>query len=199
MHVITDDPTMSAYGREWWNVLYGDREHARTKSDIIHYERAREIVGRGSVLDVGCGEAWFSQYVDGLYVGVDWSQTVIDRARERYSDRVFVCCDYIDMVGKVECDWVCTFEVFEHVPDPKRFIDSLLLMSKHGVVFVLPCGPFGQRIVRNDKAYLSALGLRHQYHYATYDAEDVLGMWPEAKRICVDCEHLMFVVNRANG
>lgn len=48
----------------------------------------------GTVLDVGCGEGWLSDYIDLVYVGMDGSSTAIDTARIQHPCRKFCHCRF---------------------------------------------------------------------------------------------------------
>lgn len=51
---------------------------------------ARRINNLGlSCLDVGCGEGWLADYVQGHYTGIDGSLTAIQRARVNHPNRRF--------------------------------------------------------------------------------------------------------------
>src|SRR6266404_6013916 len=79
-----------------------------------------------SVLDVGCGVGCFSKYVKGSFTGLDFNpaaQKIAEKAN------LNVICQSLEE-HLVECSGrysaVCAFQVLEHVPDPKAFLNGCL-------------------------------------------------------------------------
>lgn len=97
------------------------------------------------IIDLGCGIGAFAKFLDNLgykkYIGIDFSEKSIIRAKERFPDYEFICgnlkiiltdkiCKKMMKDGKV---FVC-FEVLEHIENDKEIIkllpdNSLLIFS----------------------------------------------------------------------
>lgn len=105
-----------------------------------------------SIVDLGCGIGAFAKYLKQFgfkkYVGIDFSEKAIDRAKERFPEYRFICGNLItDKVPKKIIKkgnvFVC-FEVLEHIendkeiikciPENSLFIFSVPNISGHGHV-----------------------------------------------------------------
>lgn len=83
-----------------------------------------------SVLDMGCGDGRLSQYFQTAeYVGVDYSEVRIKKAKKTFEEATFEQCD----INLFECnrkfDVVCFFEVLEHLKEPKEIIDRFRVVG----------------------------------------------------------------------
>lgn len=73
---------------------------------------------RGSILDLGCGKGGNAAHLATLGVhvtGVDWSQSQIDAARERWGDLAgldLVVADVVDYLGSNTTTWDAVYSVF---------------------------------------------------------------------------------------
>ena len=75
-----------------------------------------------ALLDIGCGEGAFSQFVgDVTYLGVDHNPSYIRRAEERYGGdrRNFICADLADLAATTDqrFDRVTAIGVLHHLDD----------------------------------------------------------------------------------
>lgn len=184
MRIITDD--ISKYDVAWWENLYKKHPHTNTPVELETFRIASELSG-GKILDVGCGEGEASQYFK-EYKGIDWSKTVIERAKKRFGNKF--------MVGDIEdvtetYDYALLSQVFEHLEDPKDYIRRIKQKAKK-VIVILPNGEKGSEVVQNDKETLKDVTEDTDYHYAVYEWEDIQKMFPEAKLIKKD-DNLLFV------
>jgi len=86
------------------------------------------LTDTASVLELGCGDGYFKNYVSGSYVGVD-----------PYSKQSFVIKDTIETYAEknIQHDVVCAFQTLEHVSDSKRFIQSAVKCMKSSGLLVL--------------------------------------------------------------
>lgn len=95
-----------------------------------------ERVGRGSVLDMGCGPGWTSLFLAQAgfeVVGVDISERMIEIARERSArDNVaaeFVVGDMDDLdLGRSDFDAALYFDCLHHCP---RYVEALKRTAAH--------------------------------------------------------------------
>jgi len=197
MTVITDDPTMRSYGPDWWDRLYRGTVHAPTPRDVACWHAAAAVVGDGSVVDLGCGEGWFAGYVRGDYLGVDWSDVVIGRARRRFPNREFAVADALgfDPGEGRRWDWAVAFELFEHLPEPTRLLERMRRIATAGAIVTLPRGEQGRRVVEADRRMTRALcGGRTEYHYAIYSEDYMKAIVPDAEFIDAHPLRIMFVL-----
>jgi SAM-dependent methyltransferase len=93
------------------------------------------------LLEVGSGLGYltFSLKRTGYnIVGLDISQTAIAMAKESFGP-LYTCCDLFEYANSHtgEYDVVVLTEVFEHVPDPFRFLESLILLVRTGGKIIL--------------------------------------------------------------
>lgn len=99
-------------------------------------DAARQLDRDAVVIDLGCGEGYLTYALRkaGLRcVGVDLSQTVVDRARQRFGhDDWFATTDELDQNG---ADLVLALEIIEHVADPVGFLrDATRLLRDGGAI-----------------------------------------------------------------
>jgi SAM-dependent methyltransferase len=117
-----------------WGVLLSPIAHQR-------YLALVEAVGAhtpcDSILDVGCGEGSFTRYLVGQarhVVGIDASQTAIERARRLVPKAAFWCGMLESFNAPETFDVVLAIEVLYYVPDVKIALDKLLALGR--TVFV---------------------------------------------------------------
>jgi SAM-dependent methyltransferase len=81
------------------------------------------------VLDVGCGSGRIGEFVldagAGHYVGIDFSEPMVDMARarlERFGPRVeLILGDFLETLLDGSFDVVLALGLFDYLPDPHRF------------------------------------------------------------------------------
>ena len=183
--IITDD--ISKYNTEWWEKFYSKYGHHNTEEELETFKLASEIVGDKSIIDVGCGEGEASQYFKD-YTGIDWSKTVIDRAKSKYVG-LFFNCDIDDI--KEHYDYALLSQVMEHLENPSEYIAKIKKVADK-VIAIIPNGEIGKTIVDNDKNYLKEM-VDVDYHYATYTKEDIDELF-NPKWILAEGNNLMFIV-----
>ena len=185
MRIITDD--ISKYDIDWWENLYKKHPHTNTPIELETFKIASEL-SSGKILDVGCGEGEASQFFK-HYKGIDWSKTVIDRAISRFGNK-FMVGDIEDV--KEQYDYALLSQVFEHLENPKEYIQRIKTKAKN-VIVILPNGEKGNEVVQNDKKTLKEITEDTDYHYAVYEWEDLQQMFPDAKLIKKDEYNILFV------
>lgn len=84
----------------------------------------------GIVLDVGCGtkpyENIINKYCD-RYIGLDHKECPHD------TSKVDIFSDATNLILKDEyCDWVVSFQVMEHLPEPEKFLREVYRVLKPG-------------------------------------------------------------------
>jgi 2-polyprenyl-3-methyl-5-hydroxy-6-metoxy-1,4-benzoquinol methylase len=118
-------------------------EHTLRLMHLRAYDEAvRHAAGR-DVLDVGCNTGYGTIRfvpVARRVVGVDVSPRAIDAARQRAVDGPpeFVLGSGFELpFGDAEFDLVTSFQVLEHVPDPRAFLANLAKVTRPGGQIIL--------------------------------------------------------------
>jgi SAM-dependent methyltransferase len=96
------------------------------------------------VLDVGCGSGRIGEFVleagAGRYVGIDFSEPMIDMARarlERFGPRVELRLgDFLDASFEGEFDVVLALGLFDYLPNPERFSRRMFELCAPGGTLV---------------------------------------------------------------
>ena len=184
------------YDNKWWDTLYERHTHVSSASEISNHEEVAKIIGNGSVIDFGCGHGYFSEYVLGNYVGVDWSKEGIKKAQEMFPNKEFIAQKFQDYkLSKISTkfDYAVAFEIFEHLENPKELIEKMLEVA-NVAIFALPRDHYSEQTANSDKPLLTQLGIEHQdYHYANYSQEDIKEMFPNAEIRVKDIDFLVIV------
>lgn len=109
------------------------------KSDKYEYDYVLPFIkSRDSVLEIGCGSGRFSKKLKTKkYVGLEYSENAKEIAAQDGIDIRNESLAYHAMSLKKPYDVVVSFQVLEHVSDPKGFIMSALSCLKPGGLFIL--------------------------------------------------------------
>jgi 2-polyprenyl-3-methyl-5-hydroxy-6-metoxy-1,4-benzoquinol methylase len=93
----------------------------------------RHITDESSVLEIGVGYGAFAKKIKARsYVGLELNDSAVSVARQRGLP-VYKSTVETHAIGHMdEYDVVCSFQVLEHVADPKQFIESSLKCLKRG-------------------------------------------------------------------
>ena len=108
---------------------------------LVAYERAAEMIS-GDVLEIGCGEGYgipmlapkannyvaidkYTASLENLPENASFIQTMVPELKEFETDSF---------------DWIVSFQVIEHIPDDKRFLEEIRRVLKPGgsVLFTTP-------------------------------------------------------------
>jgi len=97
-----------------------------------------------TILDVGCCDGPYSLNLakKGYKVtGINLYKPSIELANERAKkfelDAKFIQADAIEFEPKEKFDAILLFEIIEHIPNPKSFIDKYMkMLSKNGVLYI---------------------------------------------------------------
>jgi 2-polyprenyl-3-methyl-5-hydroxy-6-metoxy-1,4-benzoquinol methylase len=101
-----------------------------------HHAALRDIPPDAAVLEVGCGFGGFLDLVrerrHANVKGIDLSRAAIDVARSQR--RPVAVEDVIDLAAREpeSYDVVCSFQVLEHVTNPRRFLEACVTLLKPG-------------------------------------------------------------------
>jgi 2-polyprenyl-3-methyl-5-hydroxy-6-metoxy-1,4-benzoquinol methylase len=118
-------------------------EHCLRLMHLRAYDEAVAHAAGRDVLDVGCNTGYGTMRFEPVarrVVGVDVSPRAIEAARARASDGrpEFVLSSGLDLpFGDAEFDLVTSFQVLEHVPDPRAFLADLARVTRPGGQIIL--------------------------------------------------------------
>lgn len=108
-----------------------------------HYTALKNLQDCKKVLEVGCAYGAFIK--SGIEANLDITGIELNEAAAKFSQLqgLPVECTDLQIVAKLHpasLDAVCSFQVLEHVPDPKSFIDhSIQLLKPNGkLIFCVP-------------------------------------------------------------
>lgn len=97
-----------------------------------------------SVLDIGCGDGKILSYLKskislGEVLGIDFSETVLRKAKERGINVVQKDLRNSGNLNDIsEFDFIILFEVLEHFPNSEELLNWALSHSRKGVIFSVP-------------------------------------------------------------
>lgn len=105
---------------------------------VVAYRFAQEQVRGKTVLDAGCGDGYGTDMLAqtaARAVGVDRSAETVDLAGRRYRrpNLTYRVCELHRIIDVGEpFDVVCNFQVIEHLPDPKPFLEQARQVLRPG-------------------------------------------------------------------
>jgi len=137
------DNGVEKYGDVTWQAAsWNSPEMQRAVFNIV--SRFADLNGK-SVLDVGCGQGDYSQFlkmagIECDYYGLDISTKMVESAEKRFPDESFVVCDLFDCVG--EFDFVIAPGTFGLKTDkPKDYMEKAMekmySLAKGGIALTL--------------------------------------------------------------
>ena len=142
------------------------------------YEAAKNLIGEGTILDIGCGAGYGSDRLAGagrLVIGIDYEPAVARAAAGQYrrSGLSFACMDGARLaIRRQSADLICAFQVIEHLSDQVRFVRDVaatlrpsgvaMLSTPNALVHRGPRNPFHLHEFTPDE--LHALLARHFAH-----------------------------------
>jgi SAM-dependent methyltransferase len=134
------------------------------------YREVRARLGRGSVLDAGCGVGYESSLLQApgrTVVGVDYDPAAAGEAA-RIHGLTACCCDAAGLALRDRTfDWACSSHVIEHFDTPARHAAELArVLRRSGTAFFLtPNAPFDYEnpfhLVEFSQASLASLLSEH--------------------------------------
>ena len=91
-------------------------------------------------LDAGCAEgdgaAFLSEHFHGTFEGIDFSESAIEVAKNRFKDVTYTCMDINEIHG--EWDVVYTSNVLEHFEKPFELLEKLCNVANNIVFMLVP-------------------------------------------------------------
>lgn len=140
-------------------------------SGFLRWARVRQArpYVKGRVLDYGCGQGYFSQFVSvGNYIGVDLEPQVIELARNLSPEYTFMAVDALPETERF--DTIISLAVIEHVSDPLGFMKAMAVHLAPGgrIVITTPEPSF-------ERFHQWGAALRLFSSHAAEDHESLLG------------------------
>jgi len=148
---------------------------------------ARKLIGRASVLEVGCGSGFFADGAScSAYVGLELNGHAASQARAKGHDvREVLFNEYADE-HPASVDVVCSFQVLEHLIDPAEYFLDALKVLKHGGRIVTS--------VPSEDSFVGSIfdnPLNAPPHHLTRWSDQALRAFPLSLGIdCIDIIHL---------
>lgn len=115
-----------------------------------------------SVIDVGCGDLsfWAGKPLPKFYLGIDFSETIIKKNREQWSENRFVCSSadkYVEETPKAHT--VFCLDVLFHIMDDSVYVNVISNLTKYAekwiFVYTWRTNPFDNLKLRLNSAALS--------------------------------------------
>ncbi len=111
-------------GYEHLNIEFDSKEICKKISNIISLEDS------DYVLEVGCGAGFLSRDFGGIYEGIDYSQSLIEKNRQYHKKNVFVCEANKIFYPDKSFDKVFCFGLFQYFPTKKYAFNALEEMKR---------------------------------------------------------------------
>jgi len=110
------------------------------------YKFAKDFVGNKTVLDIGCGEGYGSDFLADStkdVLGLDYDKEVIDYAKSKYNKKnlQFLVLDIKDLISlNKKFDVICSFQNIEHIRDTDKLLKDISdLLNENGVFICSTC------------------------------------------------------------
>ena len=104
--------------------------------------------GKGSILDFGCGEAFFWKEMAqrgvsfGGVSGIDLREDALEVARNNFPGFSFINQDILTWEPGGKFDLLIASQVLEHLPNPGVFLEKLVSLTKGHLLLTVPWEPF---------------------------------------------------------
>jgi len=130
-NILFNRTSTTEKGEEYYNELFNKDTNMSRYTDIL--KKIGELVEDKKVLDIGCGLAEASKYIDN-YSGFDFSNNAIEKVKAKYPELDVWVGDAYEEKNYKDADIYMSTEVLEHVddleiikniPKGKRFIFSV--------------------------------------------------------------------------
>jgi ubiquinone/menaquinone biosynthesis C-methylase UbiE len=124
--------------------LIAAMEEGRPRRDLTVFAEAIRATGveRGTLLEIGCGSGYYSRVLARLvgpgiaYTGLDYSEAMIELARERYPDVAFVVGDATALpFGDASFDIAVNGVALMHIPDYAAAVAEARRVARSWCIF----------------------------------------------------------------
>jgi len=157
----------SIAGNEAFYTAMASSTHLYYPRNRWEYSMARNMLNKkDDVLDISCGRGFFLKSIEGSvrnWLGLEFSQYAIENKITAFPIRIG---NIQDLAGEgSKFDVVCSFQVLEHVTNPKEFIQGCLDVLKPGGKLVLSTPNYAS-VVAQSKSDCWDLPPHHMGHYS---------------------------------
>src|SRR3990172_403366 len=132
---------------------YYPHASSRKRKALFRAFRFRRYIRNKRVLDIGCGGGFFvnaARLLGGQASGIDVDAVTVAYARRHYPQCEFNCVSLDTYRPQQRFDFVYSFDVIEHVPNPHRFMELLRAASAPGgYVYINTCDLGSPRLPKN--------------------------------------------------
>ncbi|MFP4136326.1 MAG: class I SAM-dependent methyltransferase [Candidatus Acetothermia bacterium] len=107
------------------------------------YDQAGDIIGNGSVLDIGCGTGLLADHLSpgATYQGIDLNKRLLNYARGKGLNVSRMDCKNVSSYPEVDVYFIC--DLLHHInPDHRSFIRELIKTFPNSTVVV--CEPYAR-------------------------------------------------------
>jgi len=143
---------------DWWDEIhdaYLERDDLRIRDE--EFSTLRNYILGGPVLEIGPAFGEFTKYLDYSihYLGLDICPKLIDSARERHPNRIFVCGNALNL-EKHQWDkafkHTVAMQVLEHFtwPDFNKIMQNIKNVTKHSLIFSVPKGEANEKTAQKN-------------------------------------------------
>ena len=144
---------------------------------LARYEFAKSYAKDKIILDLGCGEGYGTAYLSSVAkhaTGIDISRDAIEQAREKYS-RPNLAYEVMDCYSlafpDAHFDFVCSFEVIEHVDNCDKYLSEIRrVLRRNGTVLIS---------TPNKDASAYSYSEHHLQHFSAAELQELLGRYFE--------------------
>jgi 2-polyprenyl-3-methyl-5-hydroxy-6-metoxy-1,4-benzoquinol methylase len=110
--------------------------YLETKAEFA--KAAGYISANSNVLEIGCGDGTFASSINyASYTGLEFSSKAIKKAQEKGLHVLNTSIEEYAQHNSGKHDVVCCFQVLEHVPNPRSFIEASLKCVRENGLFIL--------------------------------------------------------------
>lgn len=192
--------------KTWWDEMSpfweGMENGQISVEDMITAVREIRSLKPKNIIDIGCGTGrWVDMLPEVTYTGVDFSQKLIDKAKEKHPDKEFICDSIEDFTNKVneKYDLAFSFASLLHIrPEDMESVAEKLKKIAHRAVFIEPIKEApsngGNRLVNQDiikKQKESDWFFNVKYTWC----HDYFKYFDVVKAIPVSNNRMLFVIN----
>ncbi|MBL1177939.1 class I SAM-dependent methyltransferase [Pantanalinema sp. GBBB05] len=145
-----------------------------------HQVALKDLADCHTVLEIGCGSGDFVK--SGLEAGLDIRGIELNQAAVLAAQNQGLPVEYLDLQDAAKLyhsslDGVCSFQVLEHVPDPKHFIGLAIEMLKPGGKLIL-CVPNSDSIFQYHPNLLLDQPPHHLYRWSARSLKALEQLFP---------------------
>ena len=125
------------------------------QDDKPEYHYVQQYIDRGcKVLEVGCGKGAFSTWIPESvsYTGLEFNDAAVTKGRGLGIEIIRqTIADHIKQTGR-EYDVVCNFQVLEHVPQPRTFLEDCIRALRPGgkLIIAVPAEDSFLQVAQNE-------------------------------------------------